>query len=64
MFFATSTIGQYVFVYKYDGSNYTRQQTIQYSNSGYYRRVSLTDDHMYMTVSGGDDDVSYIYKYN
>ena len=60
-FLAYSTIGKKVYVYKKE-DQYVALQTIEYENEA-ERKVVLTNDHQFMSVSGGSDKKAYFYKY-
>ena len=52
-----------VYVYSYDGSNFTLYQniTIEYESVG-LRQVFMTDDGQYLSLSGGADRFIRIYQ--
>ena len=60
-FLAYSTIGKKVYVYKKQ-DEYVALQTIEFENEA-ERKVVLTNDHQFMSVSGGSDKKAYFYKY-
>ena len=62
-FLAYSTIGKKVYVYLYKKrGEYVALQTIEFENEA-ERKVVLTKDHQFMSVSGGSDKKAYFYKY-
>ena len=48
-----------VYVYKYDGTNFNKEQKISPSALG-NTRVSWTEDHEYLTFKNGD--LAFVYK--
>ena len=60
-FLAYSTFGRKVYVCKKE-DKYVALQTIEYEHKA-ERKVILTNDHQFMSVSGGADRKAYFYKY-
>ena len=58
-FLAAGTFGDYVFVYKYNGTEFVYLQNFTYTSTD-SKIVSFTDDHQYLTVA---DRASYAYRY-
>ena len=52
----------HVFVYRSDGTEFSKEQTISFGSS-YFRRVSWTEDHQYMTLAGEGEYQAYVYNY-
>ena len=52
----------HVFIYRFDGIEFIKQQTISMGSS-YFRRVSWTEDHQYITLAGEGESKAYVYNY-
>ena len=64
---AFSTSDYNIYIYKFNGTYFERMQTIFEKGANTAkntsRKISLTNDHQYLTFVGGDKTFS-IYKYN
>lgn len=60
IYLAFAIYTSFVFIYTFDGTNYTQLQQISVP----VQRLHLTDDHEYLTVTTAFDSNCYIYKFD
>ena len=65
MFVAFLVASSNVYVYQFNGSNFSLYQniTMDYNNLG-RREIHMTDDHQHLVVAGGHDQFMRIYQLN
>ena len=62
LFMAFSIEKENIYIYSYDGTNFTFYQNISNLVSSNWKYLSLSQDHQHLTIAGFQDDFVKIYK--
>ena len=63
LYMAFSVFQDRVYVYSYNGTNFTLYQSIPFIG-GNWKYVALSQDHRYLSISGASDNYVKIYQNN
>ena len=63
MYLVFSVFQDQVYVYTYNGTNFTSNQNISFVG-GNWKYISVSQDHSYLSISGASDNYVKIYQNN